>query len=123
MSETASRDQRLATDACVWLATVRPDGRPHLTPIWFVWVAERFWLCTTATAVKVRNASHQPTVQVSLADPLQPVVAEATATLHRAPFPDAVVRAFSAKFDWDIAADDEGYDTLWELSVDRWVMG
>ena len=29
--------QRLETEAIIWLATVRSDGRPHLTPIWFVW--------------------------------------------------------------------------------------
>ena len=32
------RDERLRTEANVWLATMRPDGRPHVSPIWFVWV-------------------------------------------------------------------------------------
>ena len=27
--------QRLATEPILWLATTRPDGRPHLVPVWF----------------------------------------------------------------------------------------
>ena len=28
--------QRLRTDDVVWLCTLRPDGSPHLTPVWDV---------------------------------------------------------------------------------------
>ena len=27
-----------------WLATVRPDGRPHVTPVWGAWVHGRLYL-------------------------------------------------------------------------------
>ena len=36
----AHADQRLRTDQIAWLGTVRPDGRPHLVPIWFLWDGE-----------------------------------------------------------------------------------
>ncbi len=39
---------RVHTDKNIWLATVRPDGRPHLTPIWFVFHDAKFWVCTGA---------------------------------------------------------------------------
>ena len=29
--------QKLETERNIWLASVRPDGRPHLVPLWFVW--------------------------------------------------------------------------------------
>ena len=32
--------QRLRDDLIIWLATVRPDGRPHLVPVWFLWDGE-----------------------------------------------------------------------------------
>lgn len=32
--------QHLATAGTYWLATVRPDGRPHAVPLLAVWVAD-----------------------------------------------------------------------------------
>jgi predicted pyridoxine 5'-phosphate oxidase superfamily flavin-nucleotide-binding protein len=29
--------ERLTAEPVIWLGTVRPDGRPHHVPIWFVW--------------------------------------------------------------------------------------
>ena len=29
--------ERLRNDYMMWLSTVRPDGRPHLVPVWFLW--------------------------------------------------------------------------------------
>ena len=110
----------------MWLATVRPDGRPHLTPIWFVWLDDRFWICTSEQAVKTRNARHDPRVMLSLESADQPAVAVGEVTIHAPPYPAPVVAAFEAKFSWDISAldDDEGpYDSLWEVTVARWLMG
>jgi PPOX class probable F420-dependent enzyme len=113
-------ERRLREERIVWLATVRPDGRPHLVPIWFAWHDDRFWICTTSSSVKARNLEAEPRASVSLeGDP--PVVAEGTATVHRPPFPDLVAEAFLARFDWDIRLDD-AYDALVELPVARWTM-
>ena len=30
-------DRLLREELVVWLSSVRPDGRPHLVPIWFSW--------------------------------------------------------------------------------------
>ncbi|MEU7799334.1 pyridoxamine 5'-phosphate oxidase family protein [Micromonospora arborensis] len=30
---------RLARELNVWLCTLRRDGSPHLTPVWFVYLA------------------------------------------------------------------------------------
>src|SRR5206468_2800785 len=76
----------------LWLATTRPDGRPHLTPIWFRYVEGRFWLCATPDAVKVRNLAARPDCSVALDGIGRPRVAEGHARLHdRAggPFPPA----------------------------------
>ena len=67
-------DERLHTERNIWLATVRPDGSPHLTPIWFVWQDARMWMCTGATAVKTRNVRREPRVMVSLESGNDPVV-------------------------------------------------
>jgi hypothetical protein len=38
-----------------WLATVRPDGRPHVTPLISVWVDDAPWFVTGPTERKARN--------------------------------------------------------------------
>ena len=114
---------RLTTERICWLATTRPDGRPHLSPIWFVWVDDRFWMCTAGRAVKARNVGVNPAVSVSLPDGTDPLVAEGHAVLHQRPFPTVVVTAFRDAVDWDVEGDPEGYDTLIEVVVDRWLMG
>ncbi len=30
-------EERLRSNEMVWLTTVRPDGRPHSVPVWFLW--------------------------------------------------------------------------------------
>ena len=116
---------RLDDETTIWLATVRGDGRPHLTPIWFVWVDQRVWVCTGADAVKTRNVTANPRVALSLESGSKPLVAEGVAVVHQRPYPPAVVDAFAAKFDWDITRPDEdaSYDALWEITVERWLFG
>lgn len=38
-----------------WLATVRPDGRPHVVPRWGVWVASAFWYDGSPQTRHVQN--------------------------------------------------------------------
>lgn len=38
-----------------WLATGRPDGRPHVMPVWGVWVGGGFWFSTGAESRKAKN--------------------------------------------------------------------
>ena len=115
---------RLLTERNLWLSSVRPGGGPHLIPIWFVWVDDRFWICTSPSA-KVRNIAQEPRVAVALEDGNDPMVAEGTARVHDQPYPDAVAEAFATKFDWDITDPTSGgaYDVLIEITVDRWLLG
>jgi nitroimidazol reductase NimA-like FMN-containing flavoprotein (pyridoxamine 5'-phosphate oxidase superfamily) len=38
-----------------WLSTVRPDGRPHVTPLISVWLDGAAYFCTGADEQKARN--------------------------------------------------------------------
>ena len=117
---------RLEREANVWLGTVRPDGRPHLVPIWFVFVNDSFWLATGADSVKVTNIRTNPNVVVSLEAGNRPVVAEGTATIRPRPFPTPVVAAFERKYDWDISVTEDpdvGLVALVEVAVARWIQG
>jgi PPOX class probable F420-dependent enzyme len=118
-----TRDDRLRSEATIWLATVRPDGRPHLSPIWFVWVEERVWICPVDGAVKTRNVRANASVSVALESGSAPVVGEGVASVVPvADAPRAVRDAFLAKYQWDIGADSE-YGSLLSITVRRWLFG
>jgi PPOX class probable F420-dependent enzyme len=110
-------EKRLQTDQNLWLATVRPDGSPHLAPIWFVWVAGKIYLCTGADSVKVRNLKQNPRVSIALEDGNKPIVIEG----HAQPLEQAetaVAKAFQHKYDWDITTDDT-YTQVIEIEPKR----
>jgi hypothetical protein len=113
-------NRRLQSERNIWLATTRPNGRPHLIPIWFVWVAERFYICTSGDSVKVKNLATNPRASVALEDGNQPLIAECSTRLVPKPFPAAVVQAFVEKFEWDISKDTT-YQALVELTPEKWL--
>src|SRR6185503_19774952 len=58
----------LEREPVVWLSTVRPDGGPHLVPIWFWWDGEALLVFSKPGAQKVRNLRVQPSVMLALGD-------------------------------------------------------
>jgi nitroimidazol reductase NimA-like FMN-containing flavoprotein (pyridoxamine 5'-phosphate oxidase superfamily) len=38
-----------------WISTVRPDGRPHATPLIAIWLDDALYFCTGPTERKARN--------------------------------------------------------------------
>src|SRR6476646_8969595 len=65
----ANRIRRfLETEPVVWVSTVRPDGTPHLVPIWFWWDGEAMLVFSKPDAQKVRNLRANPSVMLALGD-------------------------------------------------------
>lgn len=118
---------RLQHEQTCWLATVRPDGRAHLSPIWFVWLHDAFWMCCNSGTVKARNMRANPQVALSLESGSDPVVVEGNAQLHARPYADDVIAAFQAKFDWNISgtvSDPDGdFAVLVQVRPTKWLMG
>ncbi|WP_328537745.1 PPOX class F420-dependent oxidoreductase [Streptomyces sp. NBC_00344] len=54
------------------LATIRPDGTPHVNPVWYEWDGELLWFTTSTDRFKYRNVTKNPQVSVSVNDPDQP---------------------------------------------------
>jgi len=42
--QPSDRAELLATERIVHCATVGPDGRPHVAPLWFVWDGDALWV-------------------------------------------------------------------------------
>lgn len=61
-------DQRLRSDLIIWVGTVRPDGRPHLAPVWFVWDGEHILIFSQPESRKVHNLRANPHVVLALDD-------------------------------------------------------
>ena len=111
---------RLRDEQNIWLATTRPDGRPHLTPIWFVFVDGRFYVCTTTNSVKARNVRANAKASVALESGTRPVIAEGAARVLTRPYPPAVNAEFVRKFDWELDSEPE-YDALIEVVPEKWL--
>ena len=52
--------RRLETDIIGWFTTVRPDGRPHAVPVWFLWWCGRALVMSEPQTVKVKNVRRSP---------------------------------------------------------------
>lgn len=50
----------LAAAELYWLSTVRPDGRPHVTPVQAVWRRAALYFCTGPQERKARNLAARP---------------------------------------------------------------
>ena len=66
-----------------WLATTRPDGRPHVMGVGIVWDSGRFYLVTGAGTQKGKNLAHDPRCVVAVAAPGIDVVVEGEARIIR----------------------------------------
>jgi general stress protein 26 len=113
-------DPRLQSKQNMWVATVRPDGRPHLTPIWFAVHDDKWYFVTVPTAVKARNLQHNSRISLALEDGTDPYVVEGIA---RQVSPSTeVIQLFKKKFDWDITTDSD-YSAVFEVEVTKRLFG
>jgi PPOX class probable F420-dependent enzyme len=72
---------RLTRSHDYWLATVWPEGRPHVTPVWGVWQDGSFWFSCGRGSRKARNLERNPAVVATTDDPVSPVVVEGEAAV------------------------------------------
>jgi PPOX class probable F420-dependent enzyme len=52
------------------VAGIRRDGRPHLSPNWFCWDGQRFYVSTTRSRVKYAIFRRDPRAQLLIDDPV-----------------------------------------------------
>jgi PPOX class probable F420-dependent enzyme len=115
----AAAERRLAVSHDYWCATVSPDGRPHVMPVWGVWLDGRLLFSSGLRSRKARNLAADPRCTLTTDDARDPVVVEGVAerVTDRAaivPFLDAV----NAKYDADLTAEflDPGINGTYAVS-------
>lgn len=116
----AQDQKRLETERNLWLATVRPNGAPHLVPIWFVWHENKAFLCTSENSRKAKNIANEPRVMFALEGGDDPVLIEGIARILE-DTPDEIVESFRHKFNWDITSDST-YNAVIEITPQRIVL-
>jgi len=87
-----------------WIATVRPDGRPHAAPVWGIWLDGLFYFSTGKESRKARNLAANPSVAVHVEGPGgEVVILEGVAEeISDASILRPVWVAYKAKYDWAV---------------------
>lgn len=98
-----------------WLASLQPEGRPHVAAVWCVWMDSALFFGTAGDSRKARNLQATPACAVSLEFGNLHIVVEGEAvqvtqpeTLRR------MAATYQAKYDWPLHVvgqgvyDDEG---------------
>ncbi len=111
--------ERLEKAVVYWIVTATPSGRPHVTPVWGVWLDESLFFDGAPETRRVRNMTANPAVAVHLesgGDGKDIVILEGEA--REIPKPDRalttrIAAAYAAKY------ASEGY----KPGVDTWDAG
>jgi PPOX class probable F420-dependent enzyme len=85
-----------------WIATTRPDGRPHAAPVWGVWSEGRLYFSSAKESRKARNLARNPNIAVHIEGAAgEVVIVEGVAQETR---DSSALRpvwdAYKAKYDW-----------------------
>ena len=92
----ADVERRLVDSAVYWLATTRPDGRPHVVPRWGVWLDGAFWYDGSPLTRHVRNLVDNPSCTLHLEDGTRAVIIEGVAGPTTPPEPELAARLSAA---------------------------
>jgi PPOX class probable F420-dependent enzyme len=65
-SAHAAAEERLRSDIIIWLTTVRADGQPQSTPVWFLWEDGTFLIYSRPGMPKLENITANPKVSLHL---------------------------------------------------------
>jgi hypothetical protein len=98
---------RLTAASQYWMATTRPDGRPHVVPRWGVWVDDRFWYDGAPTTVHARNLVRSPVCTLHLEDGWKAVIVDGMSQPAEPPgvsFGTRLAAGFADKY------SDRGYE-------------
>lgn len=74
-------DLTLAATRSIWIATTRPDGRPHAMPVWFTWDGHDVCFITQRSTQKALNLARESWVVVHAGDGDDAIILEGRAAI------------------------------------------
>ena len=78
-------DEQLLKARNYWIGTTRPDGKPHVAPVWGVWMDGVLYFGSGSSSRKSRNLAVNPAIVVNLESGDEVVILEGVAELLMKP--------------------------------------
>jgi nitroimidazol reductase NimA-like FMN-containing flavoprotein (pyridoxamine 5'-phosphate oxidase superfamily) len=117
--------ERMAEAQNYWVCTVSPDGRPHATPVWGLWVDDRLYFGGSPQTRRSRNLAANPAICVHLESGSDVIILHGEAHELRAPDSSLVTRLIEASVKkYGYAPKPEDYEASAGTYVlrTRWVL-
>ena len=108
-------ETRLKKSRQYWIATTRPDGRPHVMVVWALWQDGRLYFSTGKTSRKAQNLAKNPHCTMSTEAADQAVILEGVVETEREI--DRIrefIRRYEKKYKWKLGAMADGLLSLKE---------
>lgn len=100
-----------------WLATVYPDGRPHVMPLGVDWMDGALYFSTGANTRKAKNLAHNPQCVITVATHDFDIVVEGRATRVTDPALVAHIAKMYQAQGWPATVSDDGVSLTAEYSA------
>jgi PPOX class probable F420-dependent enzyme len=100
-----------------WLATIRPDGRPHITGVGALWFDGAFWFETGPRTHKGKNLARDPRCSLSVSTHEFDLVVDGEARLVTDPETVAAMAHRWASEGWPVRVDGSGSALTAEYSA------
>ena len=98
---------RLTAARNYWIASTRPDGRPHCSPVWGVWLEDAVYFSTARASRKGRNLAARPDATIHLESGDEVVVLEGRVGEFPADQPlDRIAAPYAEKYGMKPPLDD-----------------
>jgi hypothetical protein len=76
-------EDRLKRSRQYWIATTRPDGRPHVMVVWAEWLNGALYFSTGANSRKVQNLASNPHCTMCTENAAEAVIVEGTVEVEQ----------------------------------------
>ena len=96
-----------------WLSTVRPEGHPHVTPLFAVWLNGAIYFCTGADERKAKNLAQNPycvfTTGCNVVEGLDVIVEGKAVQIRDEAKLQHVADRYLSKYDWRYTVRDGAF--------------
>jgi uncharacterized pyridoxamine 5'-phosphate oxidase family protein len=97
-----------------WLTTVRPDVRPHVTPLIAVWLEDALYFCTGATERKAKNLALNTNCVVTtgcnaIGQGVDIVLEGEAVKFEASDRIQALADRYKSKYDWEFSVQDGAF--------------
>lgn len=112
-------EARLGRESEIWVATVRYDGRPHLVPVWFIYLDGKIYFSTGTQTQKWTNLLNNQSISLSLPDANRVIMLEGEAHAVGRQISDELADHFYNKYEWDFREDDSADWRVVEVTIHK----